>query len=126
MTKTVLTTMMALAGVKARIEEMKKNPLIDQKVLKELEKVIDDLNIETVIEEKTLSLLNFIDPNAFVVDEEETEEEEEKVEEEEVEEEEEEEEEEQEQPAKKAAPAPQFQTGGKSQFGKKSFTQVRV
>ena len=124
MTKTVLTTMMALAGVKARIEEMKKNPLIDQKVLKELEKVIDDLNIETDIEEKTLSLLNFIDPNAFVKDDEEEEEEEKEQAEEE---EEEEVQEEEEQPAKKAAPVPQFQTGGKGQFGsgKKQFISIR-
>ncbi len=121
MSKTVLTTMIALVGVKAKIEEMKKNPLIDQKVLKELEKVIDDLNIETVIEEKTLSLLNFIDPNAFVKEDEE---EEEEKEEEEVEAEEEEEEE---QPAKKAVPVPQFQTGGgKGQFGKKQMmTSIR-
>ena len=114
--------MAALMGVKAKIEEMKANPLIDQKALLSLEKTLNDLNVQTEIEEKTLTLLNFIDADAFVIDEEEEVEEEE----EETEEKEEEEEEVEEEEPKKAAPVPQFQTG-KGQFGsgKKSFTQIR-
>ncbi len=115
MTKTVLTTTIALMGVKVKIQEMRNNPLIDKKTLTELENSLNDLNLETEIEEKIISLLNFIDPTAFAVDEEEEEAEEE---EKEVEEEEEEE------SAKKAAPAPQFQSG-KGQFGKKpTFVKV--
>ncbi len=128
MTKTVLTTVSAVLAVKAKIQEMKLSPFTDQKAIAAVEKALNDLNIETEIEDKVLNLLNFIDPTAFVIDEEEEEEteEEEKAEEEEEEEEvkTEEEEEEEEQPAKKAAPAPHFQSG-KGQFGKKpTFVKV--
>ena len=117
MTKTVLTTMRALLAVKAKIEEMENNPFVDKKILKDLNKALEDLNLQIEMEEKILSMVNFIDPDAFVIDEEESEEEEEKeeqAEEEEVQEEEKEEE-----------PAPQFQKGNKINFGKKpAFVKV--